>query len=330
MRYSRVFSATMACAAFMGMVAVTHPVRGEAGDSPTSPIVARVNGTSITAGELDREAERLLRREAASPDSRRVWEIRRRALDVLIDQELLWQESRREGITVPEGDVMRELAALGKSVPSTAALEKALDEMDISPETVRREVERRMAVAALLERRLGNGAHPSDEEVRRFYDTHTDTFRIPEKVRISHILVRIEPRWQREKKEEARFRMAGIRQRLRSGEPFSALAKEFSDCPSAEKGGDLGWFSRGSLTPQLEVAVFSLPAMVVSDILEDRYGFHLVLVTGRKPPRRVTFAEARPQVVRYLRDLRLREEGMHLARQLRRSAALEIVRVPLR
>jgi len=325
MRYSRIFSAVISCAASVALVAAPQTARAEASDSPPSPVVARVNGTPITAAELDREADRLLRREAAAPDAGREREVRRRALDVLIEQELLWQESRREGIAVSVQDVIRELAALRKSVASTSVLEKALREMDVSPEVVRREVERRMAVTALLERRLGSGARPSEEEARRYHDTHPDVFRIPEKVRMSHILARIDPRWQREKKTEARLRMAEIRRRLRSGDKFADLAKEYSDCPSAEKGGDLGWFSRGSLTAQLEVVVFSLPAMVVSDVLEDRYGFHLVMVTGRKAARTVPFIEARPKVVEYLKGEKLRQEGLNLARGLRRSARIDIL-----
>lgn len=325
MRYSRILSAVISCAASVALVAASQAARAEASDSPPSPVVARVNGNPVSAADLDRETNLILRREAGATDAGREREVRRRALDVLIEQELLWQECRREGIVVPEQNVIRGLAALRKSVASTSVLEKALREMDLSPEVVRREVERRMAVTALLERRLGSGARPSEEEARRYYDTHPDVFRVPEKVRMSHILARIDPRWQREKKTEARLRMAEIRQRLRSGEKFGALAKEYSDCLSAEKGGDLGWFSRGSLTPQLEVVVFSLPAMVASDVLEDRYGFHLVMVTGRKAARTVPFAEARPKVVEYLKGEKLRQEGLNLARVLRRRARVEVL-----
>jgi peptidyl-prolyl cis-trans isomerase C len=286
--------------------------------------VARVNGSPITSAELDRETERLLRREAAPADAGWEREARRRALDGLIDRELLWQESRREGIAVPEQDVIRELAVLRKSVASSTVLERALREMDVSPETVRREVERRMAVTALLERRLGAGAPPSEESARRYYESHPEVFRVPEKVRISHILKRIDPRWQLEKKAQARLRMREISLRLRKGEKFAALAGQYSDCPSAEKGGDLGWFARGSLTPQLEVMVFTLPAMVVSDVLEDRYGFHLVMVTGRKAARSVSFAEARPKVIAYLKGEKIREEGLGLARTLRMGANVDI------
>lgn len=325
MGHMRLVRAVTRCAAFIALIAVAHTARATEGDSPASPVVARVNGTPITSADLDREAERILRREVTASSTGREQEARRRALDIVIDQELLWQESQREGITVREQDVIRELAVLRKSVASPDALEKALREMEVSPDTVRHEVERRLTVMALLERRLGNGAQISEEEVRRYYDRHPAQFRLPEKIRISHIVTRIDPRWQREKKAEARVLINQIRQRLRNGEQFAVLAREYSDCPSAEKGGDLGWFARGSLTPQLELVAFSLPAMVVSDVVEDRYGFHLVMITGRKAARTVPFAEARPKVVDYLKREKIRQEGLALARELRLRAKVQVM-----
>jgi peptidyl-prolyl cis-trans isomerase C len=85
-----------------------------------------------------------------------------------------------------------------------------------------------------------------------------------------------------------------------------------------------GWFSRGRLTGQIEIAVFSLPEGSVSDIVEDRFGFHLVKVTGRRPARTVSFAEGRAKIVDYLRQEKMRSEGEALARNLRGKAKVEV------
>jgi len=325
MRHMRIRQTVLLCGALTVLLFPAPAALAAGSEFPAARTVALVNGAAITGGELDRETDRLERREGKPRDPRHERELRRRALDGLIDRELLWQESRREGIAIPEQEVIRRLAELRKTVPSSFVLEQALQEMNLSPETVRREVERRATVMALLERRMGDGNSPGEEEVREYYNRHPRVFRVPEKVRIEHILVRIDPRWQLEKKPEARHRISALRDRLRRGEDFAVLARENSDCPSAATGGDLGWFGRGSLTPPLEVVVFTLPAYVTSDVIEDRYGFHLVRVTGRKSARSVPFSEARPKVVRFLQGERIREEGVALARELRLRANVEVL-----
>jgi peptidyl-prolyl cis-trans isomerase C len=298
------------------------PVHGEV-YAPSGQTVATVNGVTITRDELDREIGRLQRRSGNRGEDEAGKELRRQALEGLVDRELLWQESRREGIQVPEEEVLRELAVLRKSVPSSLELGQVLRENNLSPEAVRREVERRVAVMALLKRRLGERNNLLEEEIRHYYERHPEVFRVSEKVRLSQILVRIDPRWHLENKDEARRRIGVLRDRLRLGEDFAALARESSECPGAAKGGDLGWFGRGSLTPRLEAVAFTLPTHGASDILEDRYGFHLIRVTGRKAARTVPYSEARPKIVQFLLSERIREEGLMLARELRRRSKVE-------
>lgn len=88
-------------------------------------------------------------------------------------------------------------------------------------------------------------------------------------VRASHILVDTEEQaW-------------AIKTRITEGESFEALAKEFSKCPSKEKGGDLGYFGRGQMVPEFEQAAFETPAGQVSDPVKTRHGWHLIKVTRK-------------------------------------------------
>ncbi len=286
--------------------------------------VAEVNGAVITREELTRETGRLMRRDGEPARKEPEKTLNRKALDNLVTRELLWQESRRQGITVPGDVVTREFEGLRGSLQSTIELEKTLGDMDLAEDTVLKEIERGMVVRRLIEHRLSGKIEPAEQEIREYYDRHPDIFRVPEQVRISHILVRIQPRWQAEKKEAARQRTIAIRERLRKGGDFEALALETSGCPSGKKGGSLGWFSRGSLTKPLEDAVFSLPEGSMSDIIEDRFGFHLIKVTGRRPARQVSYAEGRGKIVDYLRQERVRREADSLAHELRSRAKVKV------
>ncbi len=73
-----------------------------------------------------------------------------------------------------------------------------------------------------------------------------------------------------------------LRQRLKQGASFEALAREFSTCPSKSKGGDLGWFGPGQMVAPFESAVRKLGLGSISDVVSTQFGYHVIKVTGKK------------------------------------------------
>lgn len=73
-----------------------------------------------------------------------------------------------------------------------------------------------------------------------------------------------------------------LRQRLKQGASFEALAREFSTCPSKSKGGDLGWFGPGQMVAPFERAVIKLGLGSISDVVSTQFGYHVIKVTGKK------------------------------------------------
>lgn len=289
--------------------------------------VALVNGVPITVQQLEREVRRLEGRNSFddtvnSPG--REHDARPEALNNLIERELLYQESRRQGISVPAEVVERDVASLKKSVTSSLELERSLDELNISDADLRRELEQGIAARTMLLKRFASTIEPSESEMRRYFDRNPKLFNVPEQVRVSHILVKMEHRWLQPEQEAARRRIEEIAARLRNNGDFAAVAREMSDCLSRNSGGDLGWFRRGQLAQQLEAQLFQLPAGTVSDVVEDRYGYHIFLVTGKRAPRSVDFNEARGKIADYLRQESLRHRAKALADELRKAGRVEL------
>ncbi len=104
-----------------------------------------------------------------------------------------------------------------------------------------------------------------------------------DQVRASHILLMYEGSARSSasrSKDEALSEIEGLRDRIAGGEDFAAVAAETSDCPSGQRGGDLGAFGRGQMVKPFEDAAFGLGVGETSGVVETDFGYHLIRRTG--------------------------------------------------
>ena len=124
--------------------------------------------------------------------------------------------------------------------------------------------------------------------------------------------------------EAARDFAIGLRERVKNGESFSELAKEYSDdIGSAQEGGELGWTNPGQMVPEFEAAMASAEIGVVTEPIRSEFGWHILEVTGRRTE---DFAEQlkRNQVANYLREAKYEEELDNWLRKIRDEAFVDI------
>ncbi|MBI2236052.1 MAG: peptidyl-prolyl cis-trans isomerase [Magnetospirillum sp.] len=98
-------------------------------------------------------------------------------------------------------------------------------------------------------------------------------------IRASHILLMYKGSMRSQadrSQKEAQASIENIRDELAQGADFAQLARQYSDCPSSEEGGDLGYFGKGSMVPEFEEAAFDLGKGDVSDVVETSFGYHLI------------------------------------------------------
>ncbi|HOV31796.1 MAG TPA: peptidylprolyl isomerase [Candidatus Hydrogenedens sp.] len=100
-------------------------------------------------------------------------------------------------------------------------------------------------------------------------------------VRVKHILIKFNPNDAADRQRALQL-ATELKERIMQGESFEKLAKEYSNDPaSARRGGDLGYYGKNEFEPNFEEYVWSAPIGQLSDIIETKYGFHLVIVTDR-------------------------------------------------
>ncbi|WP_099187253.1 peptidylprolyl isomerase [Tepidibacter mesophilus] len=123
-----------------------------------------------------------------------------------------------------------------------------------------------------------------EKEAKEFYENNKDQFKSPEGVQASHILV----------EDEAAAKK--ILDEINNDLSFEEAASKYSKCPSNERGGDLGFFSKGQMVPEFENAAFSMEKGQVSEPVKTQFGYHIIKLTDKKEPQTKSFDEVKDNI----------------------------------
>jgi peptidyl-prolyl cis-trans isomerase C len=288
--------------------------------------VAMVNGAAITRQDFNREMSMVQRQMVSKGKVLKDFElaeIQKKVLESLIDEELLYQEGSRRGIKIDEKAIDDSIADLKKRFSGEETFQNALKRANIDEATLKARVEKGMIVRKFIDQEFTAKTRVSEKEIRDYYETHPDLFQMPEQVRASHILLKVDAGAGEGDRAEARIKMTDIRKRLEKGEDFAALATEFSQCPSAQKGGDLGYFRRGQMVKPFAAAAFALNPGEISEVVETQFGYHLIKLTDKKPETTIGYEESKEKLNRFLMGAKVREETGSYVKNLKQEAKVE-------
>ncbi|WP_298272834.1 peptidylprolyl isomerase [Geobacter sp.] len=305
------------------------PSTARAGEvKETKKVVAIVNGTPIYQEALDAHLIALANKGKATGMGRDPGKFddyqRRKALDALIDAELLRQASSRYPVADLEAKVDKRLQEIKGRFPNEEAFLKSLQMRGKSLDAFMAELREGVRYEEYLRGNKVTGIAVPAEEVERFYRDNPKSFYVPEQIKVRHIL--IEPAGSgADAVAKAEKKAREIRSRLVAGEDFAAVAKEASACASASAGGELGYIARGYMPPEFDSVAFSLKIGEVSEPVRSNYGFHIIEVLDRKPGAPRPLTEVREFIARYLQrfadERRLDAHTM----ELRKKASIQIL-----
>jgi peptidyl-prolyl cis-trans isomerase D len=147
-----------------------------------------------------------------------------------------------------------------------------------------------------------------DADLHATYSASMDNFRIPERVKARHILIKADEKASAAEKKQALAKAEDILKQLKAGADFTQLAQKNSDDTSnAPKGGDLGFFVRGQMVPEFDTAAFALKPGQLSGIVTTKFGYHILRVDEREAARVKPFEEVKEQLATELKKQRVTE-----------------------
>src|SRR5271166_1192038 len=161
------------------------------------------------------------------------------------------------------------------------------------------------------------GLQITQSDLQSYYDQHRDQYRVPEQVKVSHILIKTPlpgPDGKVDEKglAEAQRRAEDLQKQLKSGTKFETLAEKYSEDPgSAKQGGSLGWVGKGQTVPEFEKAAFSLPKGQTSDLVKSSYGFHIIRVDDKQDAHMKSLDEVKADIEPMLKQ----QKGQQIAQK---------------
>jgi peptidyl-prolyl cis-trans isomerase SurA len=268
----------------MLMLLVTAPLAAQRLDG----IAAVVNDEVVLESDVEEQLVNFLAQAKVRPDSATVDTLRHQILEQLIDDKLVVGEAKKQGLTVNDAEVKKQLdAALAQKKEELGGEEAFQDQLRKENlteaklrEKYRVELERQLMGRRLIDRMFPKKSVP-EAEALTYFKAHPEKFpKVPAQVRVA--VIQIPPTPDSTADAAGRAKILAARKRIVGGEKFAKVAADVSEDPSsARSGGDLGFFAQGTMEPSVEEAAFRLKIGQLSDPVRTVYGWHLVEVIER-------------------------------------------------
>ena len=245
------------------------------------PAAARVNGEEISEFRLERYFAEYLEDQGRALGSIRnpkaYKQLRQKALDALIDREVLWQEALKRGVVISDATVQRQVEQTRQAIGGAEKFARRLEDAGFD-EAGFAEYTRRELAAQQVFAELTQVSGPDEKQVRAFYEEHRAEMTRPEEVQARHILIKVPQGADTTTVEAARLRLVEMQVKISQGADFADVARTGSEDASASQGGNLGYFPRGRMLPEFEATAFALAPGGVSEPVRTPLGWHLISV----------------------------------------------------
>jgi peptidyl-prolyl cis-trans isomerase C len=293
-------------------------------------VVARAKGVEIKRSQLDRELVRL-KAQAANAGQRIPPEhasmLESRVLEQIVQLQLLNNRATDADKVLGRETAEKRLADARSRLGSEELFNARLKAESLTSEDLLARWTEAATADSVIKREIK--VDVSDADVAKFYSDNPARFEQPEMVRASHILFSTVDEQRKDlpeqKKAEKRKLAEQVLKRVRAGEDFAALAKQFSEDPGSKDRGGEYRFPRGQMVPEFEATAFSLATNQVSDLVTTQFGYHIIKLHEKIPAKKVELDKIRPELKEALVSQEIQKQLPAYVKKLEQDAGLEIL-----
>lgn len=293
-------------------------------------IAAVVNDDIITFSDIKNmvgPVEETLRKSFPPGDpqlTEKIKEVRKDALNQLIERQLIIQQFEQRGGKLPDHIIdddinftIEEQYGRDRSV-----FIKSLEALGLSLETYRERIRDKLIVRIMQQHEVGSDIVISPFKVEQYYRDHIKDFEEVEKVKLRMIYIKKGTNSTQEL-ESSRSLAQEILVKLSTGSDFASLASIYSESSERNQGGEMGFIDRETLREELREPAFSLQPGQISKVIETKDGFYILQVEEKKPAKLTSLVEARELIERLLIQQRRTELQKQWVASLRRKAYVQ-------
>jgi peptidyl-prolyl cis-trans isomerase SurA len=292
-------------------------------------IAAIVNDEVVTLYDVNLEAQPIIREaEKKSPLTNETRsQIRRAALERLIEKKLVDQKIRELNIKVTDEEIRQAIDDVKKqnNMASQDVLVSALATQGLTFEQYRSQLKEQIEKLKLVSMEVRAKIQVGESETREYYEANRAKYSEDESFRARHIFFRTNEKAPAEDIKRTMNTALMVLAEAKSGKDFAELAKSYSEDPAARKdGGALGTFKKGDMMPELESAILAMKPGEVSELVYTTSGFHIVKLEERTSGKMKPFESVKAEIEETLYRKKSEDRFNLWAKELRTKASIEM------
>ena len=202
--------------------------------------------------------------------------------------------------------------------------------MGMTSESFTAQFTERAIVEEVVNREVRDTIPVTPQQVQKYYDENPKRFEQPETIRAAHILLATRDlatnqELTLDKQKAQRDLIEALLKRARAGEDFGKLAKDFSQDPGSKERGGEYVFPRGQMAMEFETAAFAMRPGQISDVVTTKFGFHIIKVLERNPPKKVEFDKVKDRIREGLQQEEADKQLPAYLEKVKQEAGVEIL-----
>jgi peptidyl-prolyl cis-trans isomerase SurA len=271
-----------------------------AGPDTVDSVVASVDGNPITSHDVStfnpNSASNGQPANAPAPET--IPDDTSSKLKALITQQLIEQESQKFSDKVEESDLDHMIEGIeDRNHITDEQLRQQLQAQGISYAAFRANIRKQAEAMAMYQHEVRDKITIPDSEIQAYYKEHPEQFTVnEEKYRLSQILIAVPADATPQQVSALQAKANSVRKQAAKGADFAALARQYSDDDSKNKGGELGIFDANDLNDAIGEGIKALKPGEVSPVIRTKYGFHIIKVEAHQKPGEVPLSDVKAQI----------------------------------